>query len=451
MYILRGVKTVDGGPVDLTIEGETIASLAPAPPAVAAGPIPAGAVVIPGDGLLVLPAFVDIHIHLDKAFVRDELPDTDGTLEGAIRAMRDRKARYTSDDVAARASRLIRSSVTAGATRIRTHVDIDAAARLVALEGTRRAAAECADLCDVQIVAFPQEGVVRDPQARRLMERAVELGVDAVGGMPHWEADPAAQREHVRFCFDLAAAADLDVDMHVDETDDAGVRTLEMVVDEAIARGWEGRVTVGHVCSLAGADEAYAARVIRKCWEASVNVIANPATNLILQGRGDRGLIRRGLTRVAEFRAAGVNLCFGQDNVSDGFCPFGRGDMLEIAFLAAHAAHLTSRRDLDYALRGVTEAPARVWGLRDYGVRPGVRADLMCFRAASWEEALRLQNPPELVFFKGRPVARSAVTTVVGTAPVLAGLRGDGGEERRGSEGGAADDGWTDAPSRRST
>lgn len=241
------------------------------------------------------------------------------------------------------------------------------------------------------------------------MEAALQAGVDLVGGMPHWELTKDAQREHVRMCFDLAERFDRDVDMHVDETDDGSVRTLEMVADEALRRGWQGRVTAGHVCSLAAADEDYTLRVIHKCAQAGMTIASNPVTNLVIQGRGDRGLIRRGLTRIAELRASGVNLAFGQDCVKDGFYPFGRGDMLEVALISAHAAHLSTAADLAYVLAAVTAAPARAWRLTDYGIRPGARADLQLFAAPTWDEALRRQRPPERVWFRGREVARTEV------------------------------------------
>jgi cytosine deaminase len=410
-YVIEGVRLADGSVVDIRIEGESIQWVTAAKKDEQARE---GAEVVPGSGLLAVPAFVDVHIHLDKAFTRDDLSSHDGTLAGAIDAVRQVKVAYTPENVAERSVQLIRSSVAAGVTRIRSHVDVDQVAKLVALEGVQMAAKECADLCDVQTVAFPQEGILRDPPTRGLMERAVEAGVDLIGGMPHWEKGEDDQRAHVDFCFDLAAEAGLDIDMHVDETDDARIRTLEMVADATLARGWEGRVTAGHVCSLAAADHAYAERVIGKCRDAGINIVSNPVTNLMIQGRQDRGLVRRGTTRIAEFRAAKVNLCFGQDNVSDGFYPFGRGDMLEVALVSAHAAHLTTDDDLLYALKCVTEAPAKAWPETIYGIRPGARADLSLFRAGSWGEALRLQRLPELVLFRGQLVARSVVTTDVG-------------------------------------
>jgi cytosine deaminase len=229
--------------------------------------------------------------------------------------------------------------------------------------------------------------------------------------MPHWEATEDEQREHVRICFELAARYDADVDMHVDETDDGSVRTLAMVLDETERTGWQHRVTVGHVCALAAADDQYADRVVADCARLGVTVVSNPATNLVLQGRGDRGLVRRGTTRVAELLAAGVGVAFGQDCVQDGFYPYGRGDMLEVALISAHAAHLTTVREQHQALAGVTTVPAAAWHLGvQYGVAAEARADLQLYAAGSWPEALRLQDPPRQVWFRGRTAARTTVT-----------------------------------------
>src|SRR5260370_21507515 len=156
------------------------------------------------------------------------------------------------------------------------------------------------------------------------MDAAIEAGADVVGGMPHWELDEASRRGDVGLCFDVAEKFARDWDMPVDESDDGGMQTLEMVADEALRRGYLGRVCAGHVCSLAAAPHDYAERVIDKCLRADISIAANPVTNLVLQGRGDRGLVRRGLTRVGELRAAGVNVLFGQDCVKDGFHPFDR-------------------------------------------------------------------------------------------------------------------------------
>jgi cytosine deaminase len=402
---LQDCRLPDGSVADVVVDGERIVRVG----AKAA----AGAQAIDCAGKLVLPAYIDGHVHLDKVLIRDELREHDGTLGGAIGAIHERKRRYTVSDVEARARQLIEGSVALGTTRLRSHVDVDTIGGLVPLEGVMAAASSCADIAEVRTIAFPQEGLLRDPGAYDLMEAALEAGADVVGGMPHWELDEASQREHVRLCFELAERFDRDLDMHVDETDDGGVRTLEMVADEALRRGFIGRICAGHVCSLAAASHDYADRVINKCLRAGISIAANAVTNLVLQGRGDRGLIRRGTTRIGELRAAGVNVLFGQDCVKDGFYPFGRGSMLEVALISAHAAHLTTRADLAYALRAVTEAPALAMRLTDYGLKAGARADIQLLPVPGWDEALRLQPLPEKVWFKGRLVAENSVRAVL--------------------------------------
>src|SRR5207253_7050433 len=349
MWALQDVRLPTGAAADIVVDGDRIARLE-------AGAADGLAERIKCSGKLVLPGFIDGHVHLDKVLIRDELREHDGTLGGAIAAIHERKRRYTVEDVRARARTVIEDSVRLGTTCLRSHVDVDTIGGLIPLEGVMAAAADCSDIASVQTIAFPQEGLLRDPGAYELMEAALETGADVVGGMPHWEVDEAAQREHVRLCFDLAQRFDRDIDMHVDETDDGGVRTLEMVADEALRLSYTGRVTAGHVCSLAAADEEYSRRVIDKCVRAGITIAANPVTNLVLQGRGDRGLIRRGTTRIAELRAAGVNVLFGQHCVTDGFYPFGRGSMLEVALLSAHPAHLTPRHDLHLAPPPATQA-----------------------------------------------------------------------------------------------
>src|SRR5919109_475430 len=402
MWALQDARLADGSMVDVVVDADRIV-------AVSAGAAAGIKQLIDARDKLLLPAFVDGHVHLDKALIRDELDEHDGTLAGAIDAIHERKRRYTVEDVRVRARTMIEDSVRLGTTRIRSHVDVDTIGGLTPLEGVMAAARDCADIAEVRTIAFPQEGLLRDPGAYDLMEAALEAGADTVGGMPHWEADEAAQREHVRLCFELAERFDRDLDMHVDETDDGGVRTLEMVADEALRRGFIGRVCAGHVCSLSAADHEYAERVIEKCARARISVAANPVTNLVLQGRGDRGLVRRGTTRIGELRAAGVNVLFGQDCVKDGFYPFGRGSMLEVALISAHAAHLTTKADQRFTLRAVTDAPAEAMRLADYGLRPQARADLQLYAAPSWDEALRLQAPPEKVWFGGRLVAENSV------------------------------------------
>jgi cytosine deaminase len=398
------VTLLGGDRVDVVLEDDRVLDVGPEVGAAVPDRVQAA-------GGLLLPAYIDTHVHLDKVMIRDQLVEHDGTLRGAIDAIHAAKRTYTVADVRRRATAVIESSVLTGTTRLRSHVDVDTIGGLVPLEGVLAAARDCERIAEVRTIAFPQEGILRDPGADDLMVAAMVAGADVVGGMPHWEQGEDDQREHVRFCFELARRFDADVDMHVDETDDGSVRTLAMVLEETERTGWQGRVTVGHVCALSAADEEYSARVVDGCARNGVTVVANPVTNLVLQGRDDRGLVRRGTTRVRELLAAGVGVAFGQDCVKDGFYPFGRGDLLEVALVSAHAAHLTTAEEQLLALAAVTTVPAMAWRLGPtYGVQPGARADLQLYAAASWPEVLRLQDPPRQVWFRGSTVARTTVT-----------------------------------------
>src|SRR5919109_2522423 len=269
MWALQDARLADGSMVDVVVDADRIV-------AVSAGAAAGIKQLIDARDKLLLPAFIDGNVHLDKVLIRDELREHNGTLGGAIDSIHERKRRYTADDVRARARAVIEDSVRLGTTRLRSHVDVDTIGGLVPLEGVMAAAADCADIAEVRTIAFPQEGLLRDPGAYDLMEASLEAGADVVGGMPHWEQDEASQREHVRLCFELAQRFERDLVMHVDETDDGGVRTLEMVADEALRRKFTHRVVAGHVCSLAAADHAYAERVIAKCAEAGISIASKP-------------------------------------------------------------------------------------------------------------------------------------------------------------------------------
>lgn len=271
-----------------------------------------------------------------------------------------------------------------------------------------------AHVMDIQIVAFPQEGIVKDPGCDVLMRQAMERGADVVGGMPANENSPADSLAHVKYCFDLAEAFGAEIDMHVDESDDPFYRTLEMIADEAMARSFSpGRVTAGHTCALAAYDDHYAAYVIAKVKEAGINVITNPVTNLMLQGRGDRQPIRRGITRVKELMAAGVPVCFGQDCVKDTFYPYGSADMLQVANITAHAAQMSLPGEIEQVFDMITTGANRVMKLPGYGLEPGCRANLVVLEAGDARDAIRLCPPRRWVLRDGAVVAETRTETVL--------------------------------------
>ncbi|MBI3456566.1 MAG: amidohydrolase family protein [Candidatus Rokubacteria bacterium] len=386
---------------DVAVAGGRYAEIARAATARGAREVEAG-------GRLLAPAFIDPHIHLDKVLVAEDVrPNRSGTLREAIEILWERKAAYTVEEIVRRAGQVIESAVLTGTTRIRTHVDVDTIGKLRPLEGVVAARERYRDLVDLQIVAFPQEGIVRDPGTADFLAEAVEAGADLVGGMPHNEASPADSRRHIEICFEIATRHDRDIDMHVDETDDPSSRTLEILADLTLAHGYQGRVTAGHTCALAAYPDDYARRVIDKLARAGVHMITNPATNLMLQGRLDRQPVRRGITRVKELLEAGVNVAMGQDCVKDTFYPFGRADMLEVALITAHAAHMSLPHEVETVFAMATTRAARVLRIPDHAVETGARADCVLLDAPTAAEAIRLQAPRRLVVRHGRVVAET--------------------------------------------
>jgi len=369
---------------------------------------------IDAGGRLVVAGFVEPHIHLDKAFIRAECRvNQSGTLMEAIEIIWDKKRRYTVEEVAARASRVIESAAAHGVTRMRSHVDVDNIGGLVPIQGVARARELCRDLVDLQIIAFPQEGIIRNEGTASLMREAMAQGADIVGGMPFNEASPEDSRRHIDFAFELATEFDADIDMHVDETDDPDARTLEMLADATLREGWEGRVTAGHSCALAGYPDDYAARVIAKVKQAGIHMICNPATNLVIQGRLDKQPVRRGITRVRELLEAGVNVSYGQDCVDDPFYPFGRVDPLEVALVMAHAAHLTKPSEIETVFSMQNWHAAKVLRLDDYGFEQGAAGDLVLLDAFDAAQAIRERADRMVVVKRGRIVAETTTTRQV--------------------------------------
>lgn len=359
---------------------------------------------------LVVPGFIDPHIHLDKVNIVDVVrPNKSGTLKEAIEIIWEKKAQYTVEDIVERAGDVIKRGALNGTTRIRSHVDIDTIGGLKPLEGVLEAKRRFKDIVDIQIVAFPQEGILKNTGCEELMREAMKMGADVVGGMPANEESPDDSRKHIEIAFDIAEEFDADIDMHIDETDDPFYRTLEILADETIKRGYQGRVTAGHTCALAAYDDHYAGYVIEKVKKAGINIITNPATNLMLQGRHDKQPIRRGITRVKELLNAGVNVSFGQDCVKDTFYPFGSADMLQVALITAHAAHMSLPDEIELTFDMLTANAAKVLRLEDYGLEEGKRADIVILDTDNVKDAIRLQPARLFVIRAGKIIAKNEV------------------------------------------
>jgi cytosine deaminase len=358
------------------------------------------------EGRMAVPGFVESHIHLDKALISERAPvNISGTLTEAIEILWNIKRNYTVEEIADRASRVLERALENGVSRLRTHVDVDPIGGTRPAEGLIRARDRFRDLIDIQIVAFPQEGIVKSPGTEALMRDVMKAGVDVVGGMPFNEASPADSRRHIEIAFDIAREFNADIDMHVDETDDPMARTLEVLAELTIKNGWQGRVTAGHTCALAGYPRDYADHVIARLQQADVSMIANPATNLMLQGRLDDYPKRRGVTQVKELLAAGVNVACGQDCVHDTFYPFGQNDPLEIAFLLCHASQMSQPAEILTVMDMVTGNGAKALRVPDFQVAAGAVADLVVLDARDAREAFATRSPRRWVIRKGKLIA----------------------------------------------
>ncbi len=373
----------------------------------------AGKVIDAGGQLLSTP-FVDAHFHMD-ATLSHGLPriNESGTLLEGIALWGELKPMLTQEAVVERALAYCDWAVGRGLLAIRTHVDV-CDPRLLAVEALLHVREKVAPYIDLQLVAFPQDGLLRAPGALDNLTRALDMGVDVVGGIPHFERTMADGAESVRILCELAAERGLRVDMHCDETDDPMSRHIESLSYQAQRLGLFDRVTGSHLTSMHSMDNYYVSKLIPLMAEARVNVIANPLINITLQGRHDTYPKRRGMTRVPELIAAGLNVSFGHDCVRDPWYSLGSGDMLDVAFMGLHVAQMTGRDAMRACFDAVTRNPAKTMGLEGYGIAPGCHADLVLLQAADPIEALRLRATRLWVMRRGRMIAHTppAVATL---------------------------------------
>lgn len=330
--------------------------------------------VIDAAGKVLIPGLVDSHIHLDKAYIMDRLPNESGTLQEAIAVTAKLKPTFTKEDIRARAERAIKALVTHGTTHIRTHAEFDPVQGFSGFETVMELKEKYREIVDIQVTAFPQEGIFQCPGAEEMMVQAMEWGADVVGGIPYNDV-PA--KKHIDFVFSLAKKYEKPIDFHQDFKDDAENLTIEYICDKTIAEGMQGRVSVGHLTALAALPPEQLAPILQKMADAKISVMCLPATDLHLGGRNDSYNVRRTVTPVRKLRDAGVNVCFATNNIRNAYTPYGNGDLLQIAMLGIPVCHLGGAKDLPTVLPMLTENPAKAMGLADYGLQEGKSADMV--------------------------------------------------------------------------
>lgn len=398
--VLRRAVLPDGRLVDIGCAAGRIAAIEPVLPA---GPCPD----IDAGGRLVTAPFVDPHFHLDSTLsLGQPRLNESGTLLEGIAIWGELKPHLTPEAIVERALAYCDLAVAQGILAIRAHVDV-CDDRLLAVDALLDVRHRVSPYLDLQLVAFPQDGYRRSATAAANLRRALDKGVDVVGGIPHFERTTPEGAASVRELCEIAAQRGLRVDMHCDETDDPASRHVETLAFEAQRLGLQGRVTGSHLTSMHSMDNAYAAKLIALMAEAHLGVIANPLVNITLQGRTDSYPKRRGMTRVAELHAAGLTVAFGQDCMMDPWYPLGTADMLDVAHMGLHVAQLTGREAMRFCFEAVTTHPARLLGLEGYGLEVGCHADFVVLDANDPVEAIRLRAARVYVVRRGRIVARS--------------------------------------------
>ncbi|UWR10562.1 amidohydrolase family protein [Sulfitobacter mediterraneus] len=399
--ILKGGTLPDGRTTDIGITGGTITAIEDLSSAEAGE-------VIDASGDLVSPPFVDPHFHMD-ATLSYGIPriNASGTLLEGIGLWGELKQVMQPDEIKARALEYCDWAASLGLLCIRSHVDT-CHDSLIGVEALLEVRKEVAHYIDLQLVAFPQDGLYRDPTALQNTIRALDMGVDVVGGIPHFERTMADGARSVTALCEIAAERGLMVDMHCDETDDPHSRHIETLAYETQRLGLQGRVAGSHLTSMHSMDNYYVSKLLPLMAEAEVAAIPNPLINIVLQGRHDTYPKRRGLTRVKEMQAMGIDVGWGQDCVMDPWYSMGTGDMLDVAFMGLHVAQMTSPDEMRRCFDMVTNVNARIMGLEDYGLRVGAKASMVVLDAGNPIEALRLRPDRLCVIAKGKVISRQS-------------------------------------------
>jgi cytosine deaminase len=408
--LIRGARLIDSATselVDIHCDGGVIVEIRPSTSDAAMA-----RTVIEARGALASPPYVEPHVHLDTALTAGEPRwNLSGTLWEGIACWAERKKSLTREDVTDRAAEVLRWQVANGVLHVRSHVDVTDP-NFVALDALIELRDQVRDVVELQLVAFPQEGIESFPNGRDLLEEAARRGVDAIGAIPHFEDTREDGVLSIEFAVDVARRHGLFVDAHCDEIDDEQSRFIEVLATQALRSGLRDRVTASHTTAMGSYGPAYSYKLQRILLRSGINLVSNPLINLHLQGRFDGYPKRRGLTQVKEMLAAGVNVAFGHDDIMDPWYPLGTADPIQLALVGAHATQMTSPDEIVECYRMVTDRAAVALGIGDrYGIDEGKPANLIVLPALDTFDLVRRQVHPSHVISRGRIVAMTPAST----------------------------------------
>ena len=408
--IVRNARLLDGRLLDIAIQGARFERIGPALHLDAAN-------VIDAEGRLVTAPLVDCHLHLDASLTagRPRFNES-GTLIEGIHVWDELKPTLTEQDVFERANEIVRWSAAQGTLWIRAHADISGENDAM-LRGLLRVRDELADLCTIQVTAFPQDGLYAHEGDAARLEQVISLGVDCLGGIPHYEPTAELGLREVHRVFDLAKTHNRRIDIHCDETDDPHSRYLEVMADNTVKCGLAGRVTASHCTAMGSYEPYYSSKLRGFLRRAGINIVVNPYANSLIQGRLDPYPKRRGFAQLKELLAEGVNVSLGNDVIIDPWYPMGRADLIDAAHLALHFTYMSGREEITEMLRLATERGARTLGVEDeYGIEEGKPADCVIFEATTPIDVISLRATRRYVIRRGRVIAETtpARTTLLG-------------------------------------
>lgn len=372
------------------------------------GEVEANEEVIDVDGSLILPPFIEPHIHLDTTLTAGEPEwNQSGTLFEGIQRWSQRKESLTLEDVKTRSKKALKWQIAQGIGHVRTHVDVTDPS-LTALKAMLEVKEELKDYVDIQLVAFPQEGILSYPNGVELLEEAMKMGADVVGGIPHFEFTREYGVDSMKIAFDLAEKYDRLVDIHCDEIDDEQSRFVEVVAKEAYERGLGTRTTASHTTAMGSYNDAYTYKLFRLLKLSNINFVSNPLVNIHLQGRFDTYPKRRGLTRVKELLEAGLNVSFGHDDIFDPWYPLGTGNMLQVLHMGIHASQLMGYEQIVNSIDLITTNSAKTLHIEDrYGIEEGKPANFIVMSAENEYETIRKQAKVRYSFRNGKIIAET--------------------------------------------
>ena len=370
--------------------------------------------ILDGEEGIVYPPFVEPHIHLDATQTAGQPNwNQSGTLFEGIERWAERKSLLSHEDVKSRAWKTLKWQIANGVQYVRTHVDVSDPT-LTALKAMLEVKKEIAPWVDLQIVAFPQEGILSYPNGEKLLDQAMEMGADVVGGIPHFEFTREYGVESMHIAFDIARKYNKQIDIHCDEIDDEQSRFVETVAALALKYDMGEKVTASHTTAMHSYNNAYASRLFRLLKMSKIHFVANPLVNIHLQGRFDTYPKRRGVTRVKEMLKNNINVCFGHDDVFDPWYPLGTANMLQVLHMGLHVCQLMGYGQINDGLKLVTENSAKALGLTDYGIKEGHSANFIVLPAENGFDAVRRQVPTRYSIRHGKVISETqlAKTTI---------------------------------------